>query len=111
VKDSVVHHAFQRCYTIHATHSAKLVRNICYDTNGHGFFIEDGNEVGNELYWNLAIVVRPIADGPNQLIASDDSPTCFWITNPSNTFAHNVAAGCDNIVSLAFIVTLPHSIC
>ena len=85
---SSVWHSYNRCMTIHGTHDARLEDNVCYDHEGHGYFLEDGIETGNTLKHNLAVY-----DHPGSILHSDASPTSFWITNPDNTFEYNVAAG------------------
>jgi hypothetical protein len=40
-----------RCVTIHATDNALVESTVCVDHIGHGFFIEDGCEVGNTLQY------------------------------------------------------------
>jgi cell migration-inducing and hyaluronan-binding protein len=88
VRRSSVWHSFNRCFTIHGTHDALLEDNVCYDHVGHGYFMEDGIETGNTLRHNLGLLSHP-----GTLIPSDKLPATFWITNPDNTYEHNVSAG------------------
>ncbi|XP_060573519.1 cell surface hyaluronidase-like [Ruditapes philippinarum] len=66
----------------------KVKDNVCYDTKGHAFFIEDGGEHDTTFDGNLAASVRK-----GSLIPSDQKPACFWITSPLTKMRNNVAAG------------------
>jgi hypothetical protein len=103
IKNSSVHHSFQRCIVVHRTHQTLVENNVCYNFKGHGFFLEDGNEIDNTLINNLAI--KAIAPSPSKvLLASDNlalsegmgrfpAVSAFWISNPNNTVMNNTAAG------------------
>lgn len=93
IKDSSIHHSFNRCVTIHGTDSLLLSNNVCYDHMGHGFFLEDGAETDNVFRRNLGFQSRAVTKDP--LLPTDEHPATFWITNPDNTFVGNHAAGSD----------------
>lgn len=74
--------------------------NVAYDTAGHCFMTEDGIEQGNEFLYNLGALTRSVDvkipdDGSNG-DETDDEPSTFWMTNPSNTWIGNVAAGSED---------------
>jgi hypothetical protein len=103
VINSSIHHSFQRCIVIHRTNDVRVQKNTCYNFKGHGYFLEDGTEVRNKLYKNLAIYAKG-PDSSRLLLASDDvnnsegqgrfpSVSAFWISHPFNYVADNVAAG------------------
>ncbi|MGI8911283.1 MAG: G8 domain-containing protein [Rubrobacteraceae bacterium] len=95
LKDSSIHHTFNRCVTIHGTNQLQVHDNVCFDHIGHGFFFEDGAETDNFLEGNLGFGTRePEGEG---LLPSDGNPATFWITNPDNIVRNNVAAGSDGI--------------
>lgn len=94
IKNSSVHHSFNRCITIHGTDDLLVADNVCYDHVGHGFFLEDGAETDNVLRNNLGFRTRRAKDGP--LLPSDLKPATFWITNPDNTIVGNHAAGSED---------------
>ena len=94
VRDSAIHHSFNRCMTIHGTSGLTVTNNVCFDHVGHGFFLEDGGETDNTLEHNLGFATRE-PDEP--LLPSDERPATFWITNPDNTLVGNVAAGSEGI--------------
>lgn len=110
-----IHRSFNRAVTVHNTNNALVEDNVAYDHIGHGFFLEDGGEVGNTFRRNLGLLTRmPAAgeevrahdrvfDGEDPAEGGESSgaftlvklPATFWITNPANHFINNVAAGSD----------------
>lgn len=116
IKNSSIHESYQRCITIHKTNKTLVHNNSCYNFRGHGFFLEDGNEIDNVLTKNIGIQARnPLPE--RLLLASDNNYSApvrnirpemphsgiqverfpavstFWISNPRNHVSHNVAAG------------------
>jgi hypothetical protein len=94
-----IYKSYNRCFTIHCTDNVLLRGNTCTDHMGHGYFLEDGAEVGNTLDSNLGITTR---SGSRTLVISDEvgatefnkfGPSTFWAINPDNNFINNVAAG------------------
>ena len=83
---------FNRCVTVHGSDNAVVSDNVCYDHTGHGYFLEDGAETGNTFSGNLGLVSR-IPQGADRFLPSDANPATYWITNPDNSYRHNVAAG------------------
>jgi len=92
LKNSSLHHTFNRCVTVHGTNRLTLQGNVCYDHLGHGYFLEDGAEHDNLITDNLGLLTRRPADG-ERLLPTDSSPATFWITNPDNVIRGNVAGG------------------
>ena len=100
VAKNTVRHSNQRCIVVHGTRDLLVESNVAYDTKGHCFIVEDGIETGNKFIKNLGaqtgIPKKIIPDtGPNGE-ETDDRPATFWITNPTNTWIGNVAAGSEN---------------
>eukprot|EP00978_Attheya_sp_CCMP212_P013159 scaffold32954_cov51-Attheya_sp.AAC.1 len=102
IKNSSIHGSFHRCITIHNSQRATVIGNTCYDFLGHGFFLEEGNEVNNVLQYNLGIYGRKILKGA--VLASDNNmhpadrfpgPATFWVSNPDNDIRYNAAVGCE----------------
>lgn len=92
VKESAIHHSYNRAVTIHGSHNTVVQGNVAYDTLGHSYFFEDGIETGNLLENNLGLLTRrPPAD--SQILASDVRPATFWVSNPDNTLRGNAATG------------------
>ncbi|EFC49255.1 hypothetical protein NAEGRDRAFT_56847 [Naegleria gruberi] len=81
-----------RCIVVHDTNGLLVKNNVCFDSFGHQYFLEDGPENGNQFIGNLGIRARPVVSGdPQQLIPSDHDVSIFWITNPNNTYIGNAA--------------------
>jgi hypothetical protein len=116
VQDASVHDSMTRWITLHGTHNVTLARNVGYLSIGHGYYLEDGTEINNQLHANIGIYARsaaeidaqtPQRDNPRQvpgiLSASSGAPfpyqsdwvhpTVFWIMNGWNAFEGNMAAG------------------
>ncbi|XP_022330330.2 cell surface hyaluronidase CEMIP2-like [Crassostrea virginica] len=103
IRKNSIHHTQFRCVTIHGTHAARLLDNVCYDTVGHGFFLEDGGEKNTYLRGNLGLGQRRFV-GTTVLdvtgaIPTDASkgPATFWITNPLTTVLDNAGAGGEGV--------------
>jgi G8 domain/Bacterial Ig domain len=111
IRNSSVHESYNRCITVHGTHQVRVADNVCYDFIGHGYLLEDGIERDNVFDRNLGIWARRPAvpnplppvppPQPERLPLETDyrespasnGPAVFWISNPSNTFVNNAAAG------------------
>ncbi|MEM8788072.1 MAG: G8 domain-containing protein [Pseudomonadota bacterium] len=94
VKDSAIHHVFQRGLVVHQADNALIEGNTVYDTVGHAVYIEDGVETGNRFADNLVMMPR---SNPDEVELGDINNTNhrasgFWITNPSNEFEGNHVA-------------------
>ncbi|XP_078664928.1 cell surface hyaluronidase CEMIP2-like isoform X1 [Branchiostoma floridae x Branchiostoma belcheri] len=113
VRELSIHHCFSRCVTIHGTHGLLVQDNVGYDTLGHCYFLEDGNEQRNVLDHNLGLVTRPGTLLPSDrdenmclrmtdTVFGDYTPepnkeckgvSTFWIAHPNNVLTNNSAAG------------------
>lgn len=74
-------------------------KNACFNSFGHGYFLEDGDETGNIFDANIAIYTKKMPSD-RALLQSDfgdadinrfPGPASFWIAHPSNTFVGNAA--------------------
>ncbi|GAA0283737.1 hypothetical protein GCM10009127_26450 [Alteraurantiacibacter aestuarii] len=124
IQNSAIHDTYSRCVTVHGTNNVRVENNVTFNTVGHCFFLEDAVETGNQFVHNLGIMTKchptlpcqPTNLGPagsadtstfassaagqssdHVLIASDNTASTFWITNPDNIYRDNVAAGSDQI--------------
>ncbi|MDG9669446.1 FG-GAP-like repeat-containing protein [Hahella sp. CR1] len=103
IRNSSIHHTYNRAITVHGTNNASVENNVCYDNLGHALFMEDGNETGNRIVGNLGMVTRKPApeyallpsDFTNGRLRNASGPSTFWITNPNNIVQNNHAAGSD----------------
>ena len=114
VKDSSIHDSMTRWITLHGTQNVLLARNVGYKSIGHGFYLEDGSEINNQLYANLGVLARAAVDNPHNprkvpgilawtenktatdIVPSHSDyahPTVFWLMNTWNDVDHNMAAG------------------
>ena len=91
VLGNAIHHTYNRAVTIHGVHYLRVQKNFAYWVMGHTIFIEDGIETHNVIEDNL--VINTMAS--TSLLETDQTPACFWITNPNNIWRRNHAAGSD----------------
>jgi hypothetical protein len=88
VKGAAVWNSGNRFITIHSSQHITLTYNVGYNAIGHGFFLEDGDEMYNTLDRNLGFLTTR-----GTLIPSDTYAAIFWTQNPLNTYTHNRAVG------------------
>lgn len=94
VSKNLIRYSNQRCIVVHRTNNLLLDGNVAYDTFGHCFMTEDGAEQGNVFRNNLgALTRRAIHLIPDNGKETDDDASTFWMTNPTNSWIGNVAAG------------------
>ena len=99
IEDSAIHHSLQRGLIVHRTDNLLIEGNVIYDTVGHQFYLEDGNEEGNQFLGNLAMLPRPTPDAlqietlGNLEDSFGERASAFWITNQGNDFVGNHAVG------------------
>jgi hypothetical protein len=86
-----LHKSFNRAFTIHGTHYLTLEKNVAHEVMGHTVFIEDAIETKNQIKENLIMNTQRSWS----LLNTDQSPACFWITNPHNDFIGNRCGGSD----------------
>jgi hypothetical protein len=85
-----------RWLTIHGTNYLVVRDCVGYQSQGHGYFLEDGTEVFNVLDRNLAVQAFTTDPLPKQVIPFDKNDgSGFWWANCLNSFTRNVAAECD----------------
>jgi hypothetical protein len=99
-----------RGVTIHSTHNVLIEDVVLHDIHGHGFFMEDAVENGNQYISNIAFGIHQVgANGANInlndpfIVDTHDhvgqnasrfvSSAAYWITNPDNTWIGNISAG------------------
>ncbi len=88
-----VHDTYNKGVTIHGTSNVLFEDNVIFNTNGHGLFLEDGAESGNQIIGNL-IFATTSSDEDTAAIPTDATDvTSYWIENPDNILIGNVAAG------------------
>ena len=78
---------------MHDSNHLLIEANIAYNTRGHAFFTEDGNERFNTFKDNLGMMSNPASSQ----LAHDVFPSTFWIANPLNNLIGNAAAGSSHL--------------
>jgi hypothetical protein len=85
-----------RWITLHGTQYLVVRDCVGYRSVGHGYYLEDGEEVYNVLDRNLAIHALVGAPLPDQALPYDlNDGAGFWWANSRNVFTRNVAVECD----------------
>jgi len=74
-----------RWITIHDSNGILVRENVGYISQGHGYFLEDGNEFDNVFEKNIGIITK------KELIRSVGASSVFWTQNPFNVYRDNVA--------------------
>ena len=90
-KGNAVYEAHARVITLNGVHNLLVEYNVGYRVKGHNYFVEDGIETNNIIRHNLAISSLTVTN----MLQSDITVASYWVTNPSNDFYGNVAAGSD----------------
>lgn len=90
-RGNAVHDSHARVITIHGVHNLLVEKNVGYRVHGHNYFVEDGIQTRNIIRNNLAISSLAVTN----MLQTDTSVASFWITNPTNDFYGNRAAGGD----------------
>jgi cell migration-inducing and hyaluronan-binding protein len=99
IKDSSVHHTLQRGMVFHQSDDLLIEDNVVYHTVGHQYYLEDGNEHGNQFLGNLGMLpFRTPEEMQIEIFGSLESnagerTTIFWITNTGNDYIGNEAVG------------------
>lgn len=105
--DNVVFTSYYRCFVVHGTSDAQILRNIAFNVNGHCFYLEDGVEEGNTFGQNLGAYIHPIGapasgfsqsgetfeQSPGLSQPADAGASAFYISNPNNNLIGNAASG------------------
>ena len=85
-----------RWVTLHGTQYLLVRDCVGYRSKGHGFFLENGQEVFNSFDRNLAIQALVADPLPDQALPYDrNDGSGFWWANSLNAFTRNVAVECD----------------
>ncbi|MEM8598065.1 MAG: Ig-like domain-containing protein, partial [Pseudomonadota bacterium] len=96
IENSSFHHTFNNGITIHGAENARVQNNAVFETVGHGVFLEDGSEIGNQILDNLVFNQRHPGRFQGSPGGNQDEPSSFWIENGENTIRGNHAAGAED---------------
>lgn len=58
-RGNAIEHGHQRAVVVHGTHLSTVEFNVVNDVRGAAFYIEDGNELYNKFFYNVAICPWP----------------------------------------------------
>ena len=84
-----------RWVTVHGSYYLLVRDCVGYESEGHGFFLEDATEVYNLLDRNLAVGAKSGKRMKDQALPFDPNDGAgFWWANGKNSFTRNVA--CEN---------------
>ena len=114
IRNSSITNSNNRGLTIHGTQNVSVTGVVLHDIHGHGFFMEDAVETGNEFIANIAFGIHKVGrsaavgdfapdlndpfivdthdhvgQNPNRFLSS----AAYWVTNPDNTWIGNISAG------------------
>jgi len=112
LRNSSIHNAYNRCLTLHGVDDIIVEKNVCVNTFGHAYFLEDGDEDGHLFIDNIAILAKAPPENM-ELLHSDGKidnpgtggvtgPALYWITNPDNIFIGNAASSAGSGYWFAF---------
>jgi G8 domain len=99
ITGSSVRESFQRGIVVHSTSNTIVRDNVVWNTVGHSYATEIGDEAGNLFERNLGMLTKPFpreATDPTQRGQNDTQAATFWIRGPDNKFIANHAAGGDH---------------
>jgi hypothetical protein len=89
VRNSAMHENYARMVAITQSSFITIKNNFGFRNQGHNIMLYGGNEFNNYIISNLVIYNYP----SYTLLNSDVAPAAFWVTNPTNFFLNNRAAG------------------
>jgi len=92
VSKNTVRSSKNRCINLDSTNNVLVSGNVAYDNSGHCYATHSGDETGNTFDKNIGIGTK-VALVPPDSGETDNHPAVFYITNPQNSYSHNVAAG------------------
>ena len=61
-KNNAIEGSHQRGIIVHSTHSSTVEGNVLYNVRGAGVYLEDGNEMENEIKYNVVVCPFPFSD-------------------------------------------------
>jgi hypothetical protein len=92
LRNSSVTNSNNRGVTIHGTQNVLLEGNVLHDIHGHGFFMEDASETGNQFLNNIAFGIHRVGGGTGSIFTSDDPFVVPGITRGADGKVNGVAS-------------------
>jgi len=105
VSGNAIEMSHQRGIVIHGTHALTVTNNVLYDVRGAGIYIEDGNELFNNVEYNTIIcpfVFRGPLNGctvpgtDNREADTFSNQASIWTISQTNNFVGNRASNSFN---------------
>mmetsp|Transcript_6627 Transcript_6627/g.12509 ORF Transcript_6627/g.12509 Transcript_6627/m.12509 type:complete len:518 (-) Transcript_6627:1195-2748(-) len=97
VSKNVITNSNQRCVFIHNTNGVQVIDNVAYNTRGHCYATETGNERYNRFENNLGARTRLLGAWNGQSdslnFQTKHIAATYWVRSMKNEFVGNVAAG------------------
>ncbi|MGF1444652.1 MAG: Ig-like domain-containing protein [Pikeienuella sp.] len=95
VKNSSVHHSFNKGITVHGTDHAVVDNNAVYETISHGIYLEGFGNTENEVTDNAVLGVRHVGRFGEIEGAHDDTPSGIYTQDSNNVITGNHVGGSD----------------
>jgi hypothetical protein len=96
ISGSSIRDSFQRGIVVHSTSNAAVRNNVVWNSVGHAYATEIGDEHGNVFERNLGLLTKPFpreATDATQRGQNDTQAATFWIRGAENKFTGNHAGG------------------
>lgn len=103
---NAIENAHQRGIIVHGTHSSTVEDNVLYNVRGAGIYIEDGNEMLNDILYNAIICNFPFNDNQlhgctvpgtsNRIADTSDNQSGIYSRASNNNLVGNRASGSFN---------------
>ncbi len=105
IRNSSIHSSFQRAVVLHGTNKINVEGNVAFDITNHAYvWAEDGNESGNKILRNLAVLNKNPTEAefafpsPNNNLhgnttQSEFRSASFWGRSFNHTIVGNIAGG------------------
>merc|ERR1719203_1504966 len=91
MRGNAVEEGYQRGLTVHGSHLGVVDQNVLWNVMGAGIYVEDGNEMGNTISFNVNICNhgRCQVGGTDNDQADSGQQSGMWALSPTNDFLYN----------------------
>ncbi len=84
LRNSSITNSNNRGVTVHGTQGVVMESNVLHDIHGHGIFMEDAAEFGNQFLFNIVLGIHRVGGGGTQDFTSEDPFVVPGITRGSD---------------------------
>jgi len=95
-RGNALENGYQRGLTVHGTHRSMVDNNVLWNVKGAGLYVEDGNEMGNKIQYNVNICPYNKGGCHNCKVWATDNGEAdngqqsgMWAMSPTNDFLFN----------------------